>query len=119
MKNLKTLRSNVIVNLQQAGTHCWQGCNIEQVSYLRNSHRHVFHICCKKNVTDDDRQIEIICFKDKIQEYLIQRYGNPCSFGGMSCEMIARELQQEFDLSYCRVLEDGENGAEITDFSNM
>ena len=30
-----------------------------------------------------------------------------------SCEMIAQELLEQFDLTYCAVYEDNENGAEI------
>jgi len=32
----------------------------------------------------------------------------------MSCEMIARELIEHFNLSRCEVSEDGENGAIVT-----
>ena len=35
------------------------------------------------------------------------------NFKSMSCEMIARELYEGFDLEYCSVFEDNENGAEI------
>ena len=37
----------------------------------------------------------------------------------MSCEMIARELAEVFDLFYCSVLEDNENGAEVIDTTKM
>lgn len=110
-----TERCCVIVKLQVEGTHRWKDCNIEEVSFLRDFHRHIFYITCKKQVTDDDRQVEIICMKREIQKYLFTTYGNsPCQFGGRSCEMLARELAKKFELTYCSVLEDGENGAEIT-----
>ena len=37
-----------------------------------------------------------------------------CEFGAMSCEMLARELIEEFDLCQCEVNEDNENGAIVT-----
>ena len=36
-----------------------------------------------------------------------------CNFKARSCEMLAKELLEEFDLVYCSVFEDNENGAEI------
>lgn len=104
------MKTNIIVNLQYEATHYWEGCNIEEVMYLKNPHRHIFHICCKKEVTHDDRDIEIIMFKQIILKYLHSNFkGN---FGGMSCEMIAKKLFEVFGLNYCSVLEDNESGAE-------
>jgi len=103
--------TSIVVKLTYAGLHCWKDCPLEEVKYLRDMHRHTFYITCKKEVNHDDRDIEIIMFKELIIKYLESKYkGN---FGTMSCEMIARELMIEFDLNYCQVLEDNENGAEI------
>lgn len=101
--------TNVIVNLQFEGVHCWPDCPFDEVKYLRDPHRHVFHICCKKAVSHDDRDIEIIMLKHRIQEYL-ESMGK--DMGPTSCEMLARTLATRFGLCYCSVLEDGENGAE-------
>ena len=49
--------------------------------------------------------------KNKIKHYLNENY--PKTFGGMSCESIAKELMYAFELNYCSVLEDNENGAEV------
>lgn len=103
--------TNIIVKLQYIGIHCWKDCPLEEVKYLRDPHRHTFYITCKKEVNHDDRDIEIIMFKDKILAWLDQTYNG--NFGTMSCEMIARALMNEFELNYCMVLEDNENGAEI------
>ena len=111
------MKTNVIISLQMEGLHRWQGCNIREVIFLINSHRHIFYITCKKAVSHNDRDIEIICTKRDIQKYLLNKYssdGITCDFGSMSCEMIAEELVKEFDLSYCSVMEDNENGAEVT-----
>ena len=105
------MNTRIIVNLQYEGIHFWKDCDIPEVSYLKDPHRHIFHICCKKTVILLNRQIEIICFKNKILAYLEGKYyGN---FRGISCEMIANDILNEFELDYCSVLEDGENGAEV------
>ena len=36
-----------------------------------------------------------------------------CDFGSQSCEMLASEIYKEFELCYCAVYEDNENGAEV------
>ena len=103
--------TSIIVKLTYEGVHNWEDCNLEEVMYLKHPHRHTFYITCKKEVNHDDRDIEIIMFKAEILNYLESVYGG--HFGGMSCEMIAKDLLEEFNLHYCQVLEDNENGAEI------
>jgi hypothetical protein len=111
------LKTNIIINIQVEGIHNWPGCNIKEVDFLKFPHRHIFHICCKKQVTHEDRDIEIINFKRNITSFLVSIYGEPSQnvllFGSKSCEMIAMELLTAFNLTYCSVLEDNENGAEI------
>lgn len=105
----------IVVNFTIEGLHCWPTCYLAEVDFLKNPHRHLFHICCKKDVSHLDRDIEIIRYKRRISEHLHNKYGSPCcDFGSMSCEMIAEELLRTFSLDYCSVLEDGENGAELT-----
>lgn len=120
MSNIKT---NIVVSLQIEGFHCWPQA-FPAVDYLRDRHRHIFHITCKKNVDGIiDREIEIIEFKRKIQRFLLHNFGNKnltnstessyCEFGSLSCESIAQFLLKSFDLEYCLVLEDAENGSEV------
>lgn len=110
-------KSNIIINLQIEGIHCWPECPIEEVSFLRDPHRHIFHIECKKAVSHLDRDVEIIQLKRKILSWLYEMYSKTMAgthdFGRMSCEEIATKILNEFELNYCKVLEDGENGAEI------
>lgn len=106
------MKKNIVVSLEYEGIHCWKDCDLEEVAYLKNPHRHIFHIICKKEITYNDREIEIIMFKQSIINYLKSKYPDH-ELGNNSCEDLAQELFIEFDLSYCQVLEDGENGSEI------
>lgn len=110
--------SEVYCTLQVEGTHFWPTCPLEEVSYLRDIHRHVFHIKAFKLVYHDDRDTEFIHLKHEIQDYLRHQYFDDKKrlheFGARSCEMIARDLIDFFDLSRCEINEDGENGAILT-----
>jgi hypothetical protein len=101
-------RVSIIVRFDFEGIHSWPDATAP-VAFLAFPHRHVFHVEAAKDVTHDDRQIEIIQFKKELSYYCRMHYAGPHL---MSCEMMARELLMLFGLRYCRVLEDGENGAE-------
>jgi len=108
--------TNIIVKLQIEGMHSWDNA-FEKVSFLKHPHRNLFYITCKKKVNHDDRDVEFIVFKREIEKYIKDKYEcsvkNLCDFKFKSCEMIACELLVKFDLSYCSVFEDNENGAEV------
>jgi len=107
----------IVIKIIKEGVHYWKDCNIDEVSYLKNLHRHLFYIRLEKEVNHNDRDIEIIQFKHSIEKYLTDKYFdvnlNLLNFQGMSCESIANELQNNFDLNLVEVLEDNENGAII------
>lgn len=110
--------SEVYCTLKVEGIHNWPDCPFEEVAYLRDPHRHMFHVKAQVAVTHDDRDVEFIVLKHKVRDYLEEMYWDDetkcCYFGAMSCEMIARELIEEFNLTSCEVSEDGENGAILT-----
>lgn len=118
---MNKITTKVVVSLQVEGVHCWADCPIEDVLFLRDPHRHMFHIKATKVVSHDDRDVEIIMLKRAMKHNLLVLYSDktkaalsieePLFFGTMSCEMIARHLLEKFELSSCEVLEDGENGA--------
>lgn len=113
------MRTNVIVTLKVEGTHNWPAAKsiFPEVAFLSDTHRHTFDITCKKKVNHDDRDVEFIMFKRDILDYIEINYLDTTlrthSFGMRSCEMIAKELVEQFDLEYCSVFEDNENGAEV------
>lgn len=120
-------QTNVIVRFQMEGFHNFPQAKelFPEVAFLSDRHRHIFHFECEKKVFHDDRDVEFIMFKREVMSWLIDRYGThhnqfdlppfsyPLEFGAMSCEMIARELLQRFDLEVCIVSEDGENAAKV------
>lgn len=118
------MKTEVYCTLAVEGTHNWTNCPHPEVMYLRDPHRHIFHIKAYKEVTHADRDVEFIILKHRIQEYMKNKYYAQVGsfefsqylhvFGSMSCEMIAEELIEEFNLSRCEVNEDNENGAIVT-----
>lgn len=100
------------------GTHNWPDCPYDEVDFLADPHRHMFHVRAVKEVHHDDRDIEFIMLKHKIEAALHDRYYNKRKrtheFGYRSCEMLASELLGIFELCEVTVSEDGENGAIVT-----
>lgn len=115
------MRTVVFCTLQFQGVHCWPDCPIEEVAYLRQPHRHMFHVRAVKEVHHDDRDVEFIQLKSQILYWIHSTYPNEFenvptsvvsrSLGHKSCETIAKEILTQFDLIECEVNEDGENGA--------
>lgn len=108
----------VFCTLQVEATHNWPECPFDEVDFLRVPHRHIFHIKAYKTVTHSDRDVEFIMLKRQISHWFYCTYyvakSNIHEFGSKSCEMIAKELIEKFDLCCCEVNEDGENGAIVT-----
>lgn len=107
------MKTEVWATLQFEATHNWPGCPFDEVEYLRVPHRHIFHIKAYHLVEHSDRDVEFIMMKHRIQEYLAEGYPSG-KLGAMSCEMLALELLEKFDLTRCEVSEDLENGAIVT-----
>ncbi len=112
------ITEEVYCTLEVEGVHNWPDCPFDEVAYLRDPHRHMFHVKAFKKVTHSDRDVEFIMLKHQILSHFYDGYFNSTlklfEFGPMSCEMIAKELIAKFNLSKCEVSEDGENGAIVT-----
>lgn len=116
--------TEVYCTFQFEGIHNWQNCPIDEVSYLRSPHRHMFHVKAYVPVYHDDRDVEFIQLKHKMQQWIITNYElDPESsfpvviLKSTSCEMIAKSLCDNFSLSRCEVSEDNENGACVTNLN--
>lgn len=100
-----------------AGLHNWPAAAevLPKVSYLAHPHRHEFFFELKKKVDHDDRDIEIINFENEVKDYLKRNFYNQeldlLDFGARSCEMLAQDLVEAYDLCSAQVLEDNLLGA--------
>ncbi len=102
----------IVIKTQFEAIHNWPDCGIESVSYLRNPHRHIFHVEMKWIVEGLNRDIEFIDQKHKVDDFIHKKLAYK-NIGAMSCEMIASRLMTKFNARFVSVFEDGENGAEI------
>lgn len=90
----------------------------EEVAYLRNLHRHIFNYEVEIEVYHDDRELEFIMVKHRIDEFLSFRFENWSD--KTSCEMMAQSIGQYLQTLYgferdltVSVFEDNENGAKV------
>jgi hypothetical protein len=106
---------NILLNIAIEGFHYYPDAP-EEVSFLANPHRHIFNITAKIQVNDLNREQEIILSERFLKNYLYAKFGNPCQFNKMSCEMIAVDILNQFKnkgYNYVKVLEDNGGGAEV------
>jgi len=86
----------------------------DDVSFLRNDHRHIFHFKIWLEIFHDDRDIEFIMFKRFIDNYLKDQ---GTVMNHKSCEMISDMIAEHIQLYYpgresmIEVSEDNENGS--------
>lgn len=112
MKNKYKIR--VFCTLQFTATHrCPEEVCPKTAMYLTTSHRHVFHVRCEALVKHDNRDIEFITLKERVQKYISEGW-HLQNLGIMSCEKMAVTLLDIFpELVKVEVSEDGENGAVV------
>lgn len=110
----------VTVRTSFKGIHHWPGCPHEEVSFLRNPHRHVFHVTVSVEVAGDDREVEFFLLQREIDEILAQTFNQEDGLlilGARSCEMVADEIYSRISEEYptreirITVSEDNENEA--------
>ena len=95
------------------GYHFWKNAP-DRLAFLKSRHRHDFVITARIAVNHDDRDLEIIETEAAIHDYLFERYGHDSmhiDIGGMSCEMLAKEIAEQFGAQEVAVQEDGQGGA--------
>lgn len=108
----------ISVSVQFEGIHCYPEAP-DEVSFLRNPHRHMFHVKAKIEVFHDDRELEFILVKRDLEAFI---HSQPENLNHCSCEMIANKIAFHLHHTYERadtktrrmvieVYEDGENGA--------
>lgn len=90
----------------------------DEVSFLRNHHRHIFKCSAKIEVFHDDRELEFFIVQKKLSDNI-----NGINHSAMSCEQIAHSIicflnsevvyQRRIEVE---VSEDGENSAVVEYF---
>lgn len=109
------MKKTVIIQIEIEGFHNYPNAP-KEVNFLSHNHRHSFKIKVGYRVNDLNREKEIFLCRDEVKSYLFNKFGNPCKFNAMSCEMIASEIIKYFekdDVVWCEVWEENTGGARI------
>lgn len=107
------------VTFRREGIHKYPAAatdpKLQDVTFLANEHRHIFHFHVSIQVFHNDRDIEFIQFK----RWLESLYQGTLELNYKSCEMISDDLYEVIASRFpgrdieITVSEDGENGATI------
>lgn len=109
------MKKSIEVTWQFEGQHCWPSAP-EEVAFLRNLHRHIFHCRVQLEVYHEDREVEFILLKREMESRTLDWLCNESD----SCEHMATRildyLQKRYPYRRAKVWvsEDGENAAIIT-----
>lgn len=81
------MKRYITVFNQFNGCHCYPMAP-DEVSYLKNVHRHCFKVKTTISVTHNDRELEFYMVQDEIDLFIKDNFLS----GSMSCEMYAEQL---------------------------
>lgn len=121
--------TTVWVTTRFIALHYWKDAP-DKVNYLRNVHRHEFHVKLELTVHHDDRDVELIQLKDWLDKLLVpwtpnvdeEDLPNDLRVWILSCEQFASaiinfvrldEVYKNYFPVTCSVSEDGEGGATV------
>lgn len=111
---MSTLQSEIVVRFTAEGWHCWPQAP-DRRAYLRQSHRHLFHVEARLQVLHNDREVEFHDLLDFCRENFPSG-----DLGSRSCEMLASGLLDKIKDRHAGrsvsvgVFEDGEVGAVVS-----
>ena len=105
------IKTVVWVTSQFEAFHRWKKAP-QDVKFLRDYHRHLFHVKVGMEVNHGDREIEFFQFKRKLEDIIANTWTGKKIDG--SCEIIAEDLRAYLGASFVTVSEDGENGATVS-----
>lgn len=106
--------TSIKVKAEFRAQHRWADCPFEEVAFLREWHRHVFHVEIDLWVTHGDRDEEFFMVQHRLRTCVGQWEGKQVE---KSCEMFAEAVLIYFSTYNVRsvtVSEDGENSGTIT-----
>lgn len=112
---------HVFVRTTFVGFHRWKDAP-DKCAFLREWHRHVFHVELGVQIEDPsklNREIEFLELKNALDDFIHSQQWHEDRDRGLnrfedSCEMIADKIVRQFKGLYCEVSEDGENGARVS-----
>lgn len=118
-----TVTTSVFATTEAIGFHRWPSAP-DEVSYLRNEHRHKFGVRVELSVVEDDREVEFHILRRQLDGVIwmgdVIDSTAESNFGTQSCEAIAHDLLSWLRSTYpgrslyrVTVDEDGENGATV------
>lgn len=121
------ITTTITVKTSYEGVHCFPGAP-DEVAYLRVPHRHIFNVGVEVEVFHNDRELEFIMLKHRINQWLQERFDSNgvWQMEHLSCEQVAsklahyvHELAPDPTGTYVRYIrvsvdEDGENGASVS-----
>lgn len=113
----KTSLTIIWVRTQFVAFHRWPEAPNE-VAFLRDFHRHVFHVELSVVVGHDDREVEFFTLKKALDEVLCLHFEG--TYSRKSCEQFAKDIAGWFNyltVGKITVSEDGENGATVVFYS--
>lgn len=101
----------VFAKTQVEGIHYFKNAPTG-VEFLRERHRHMFHVKAYWHVSHVNRDKEFILLKRKLTDFVKDLFHNehPAT---MSCEFIACSVIDHLHADKVEVNEDGENGAVV------
>lgn len=113
------MKSFIVVRDQIEGFHYYPEAP-EDVIFLRQQHRHIFHVSFRVDVRHANRELEFIIVKRHLKAVLSD-FMRERSRSVFSCEMLAEHVIHKMGQRLntldremmCSVFEDGENGAEV------
>lgn len=118
------MQTTVFCKTKFEGVHCYPGAP-DEVAYLRQPHRHMFGITVEIDVYGDDRELEFIMLKHRVDAW-VRKHLNASGVWEMetlSCEQVATQLMTYLRIEYfgkecdrsiiVSVVEDEENGATV------
>ena len=111
---ISTKENFIVVRTIKEGFHRWDDAP-EHCSFLRNNHRHLFHIEVQIRVTELNRELEFFDVKREVDIWAKDFYKEGSNF---SCEMMCQDLYNHLNIFYgnisqISIFEDNENGAVI------
>lgn len=113
------INRNIWVTHSFIGYHQWSEAP-KEVDFLKDNHRHRFHVRLSIQVNTDDRDIEFFMLQRQLKKFCDKVFEEKHNLG--SCEMIGKKILNHFMDFYpdrsimVDVSEDGENGSQVKNF---